>query len=151
MEEAQRTDPYRADAKLPEGTSCPDCGASVVQGRWTWNPAAADAAQQRCPACQRIHDRVPAGTLTLSGDFLSSHGSEILNLLSNTAQRIRQDHPLERMIDLDGDPSDGEVVMTFTGTHITHGMANALRHAFEGTMEAPYTEGDTPLQIHWRR
>jgi hypothetical protein len=151
MEEGHRTDPYREDAKLPEGTTCPDCHATVAQGRWTWNTAAADAPEQRCPACRRIQDGVPAGKLTLSGDFLRGHGSEILNLLTNTEQRLREAHPLERMIDVDGAPSDGEVVMTFTGTHITHGMANALQHAFEGTMEAPYTEGGTLLQIHWKR
>jgi hypothetical protein len=151
MEEGHRTDPYRADAKLAEGTSCPDCGATVAEGRWTWNLADAEAPQQRCPACRRIHDRVPAGQLTLSGDFLSAHASEILNLLSNTEERIREAHPLERMIELDGDPADGEVVMTFTGTHITHGMANALQHAFEGTMDAPYAEGGSLLQIRWTR
>jgi len=66
MDEERVSDPYRTRGKWPEPTTCPECGAIVHHGQWRWGKAAPEAEQHLCPACQRIHDRVPAGQLTLS-------------------------------------------------------------------------------------
>ena len=44
-----------------------------------------------------------------------------------------------------------QAVLTFTGTHGTHGVAEAIRHAFGGELAAAYPEGSTPLRVQWRR
>jgi len=49
-------DPYRAAAKPPEPTRCPQCKATFNEGRWSWEKAPADSYENLCPACQRIHD-----------------------------------------------------------------------------------------------
>ena len=69
-------DPYHSKVKVKEPTECPDCGAVYHGGRWTWGEAPRGAAETRCPACQRIHDKVPAAFLTPQGDFRQQHGEE---------------------------------------------------------------------------
>jgi hypothetical protein len=41
--------------------------------------------------------------------------------------------------------------VSFTGTHITHGVAQALLGAFAGEMHASWPEGGAPMRIHWSR
>jgi len=64
-------DPYHAKLKLKEPTACPQCCAVYAKGRWKWGQIPEDAYETLCPACQRIHDKVPAAFLTLSGQFFS--------------------------------------------------------------------------------
>jgi hypothetical protein len=151
MEPGHRSDPYRDSAKLQETTSCPDCGASIHEGRWTWEPVAVGAASHRCPACQRLHDRRPAGELTLEGPFLAEHEEEILHLVNHTEAHIRQEHPLERLMAIEKDPEGDRTVVSFTGTHVTHGVAEALLGAFSGVMEATYPEAGSLLRVRWSR
>ena len=92
-------DPYLARSKPKEPTVCRECGLVFTKGRWqstVETPAGAAAAV--CPACQRIRDKVPAGLLTLSGRFLDAHRDEILQLVNNTVELQRQQHPLKRVM-----------------------------------------------------
>ena len=66
-------DPYKARLKLPEPTVCPDCGAVFHEGRWCWAARPAAAHEELCQACRRARDRYPAGELTITGDFVSTH------------------------------------------------------------------------------
>ena len=151
LEEGHQADPYRLNRKFEQPSTCPDCQASYHQGHWSWQLPVPGAPQHRCPACQRIRDRVPAGELTLSGAFVSEHYGEILGLIEHTEAHIRQEHPLERLIEIAIDDNHHQAVLTFTGTHATHGMSEAIHHAFGGELEAAYPEGSTPLRVHWRR
>lgn len=151
MEAGHRSDPYREEGQPAQPTVCPDCGATVRGGRWTWQPAEPGAKTHRCPACRRIRDRGPAGELTLHGPFFAAHEEEILQLLHHTEARFRDEHPLERRMTLQRDPAHGGLVVTFTGTHVTHGVATALLDAFAGTMAADWPEGGAPLRVRWSR
>ncbi len=151
METGHRSDPYRETGKFPEPSVCPDCGATVHAGRWTWQPAAPGAASHRCPACRRIQDEQPAGELTLEGAFLAAHQEEILRLLSNTESRFRQEHPLERRMAMEQDAGGERLVLRFTGSHVTHGVAQALLAAYAGSLEADWPEGGAPLRVRWSR
>lgn len=155
---AHRGDPYRESAKLPGPAVCPDCQASYRQGRWTWEPAEAQATPHRCPACERIRDGVPAGVLQLSGAFLASHCEEIMRLVNNTEARIRGERPLERLIAIHtgtegllGEQAQGPLELTFTGTHITRAVGKAIAAAYGGSLEAPYSDEGTVLRSRWRR
>src|SRR6185312_9337807 len=79
-------DPYRAAAKPPEPTTCPQCHATFNEGRWSWDKPPEDSYEQLCPACQRIHDHFPAGYVVVKGDFLKDHRDEILHLIENHAK-----------------------------------------------------------------
>lgn len=142
-------DPYHSKRKIPEPNVCPDCGVVFHHGRWEWGEAPADAHEHLCPACQRVHDRVPAAYLTLRGDFLAEHKQEILDMIHNYAAHERREHPLKRIMDIED--QDGETVVTFTEAHLAHGLGEALKHAYKGETEFEYTKGDTMLRVFWER
>ena len=91
-------DAYKAKAKMPEPTVCPQCGAVYHEGRWQWRQAPANAHQETCPACHRIHDQYPAGFLTMKGAFFSAHRDEIMRLVHNHEKHERAEHPLKRIM-----------------------------------------------------
>jgi len=147
--EARVTDPYRARGKWPEPTTCPQCGAIFHHGRWQWGAAAPETEQHLCPACQRIRDRVPAGELTLGGAFFTAHRPEILNLIHHTESEARAEHPLERIMAIE--EGEDRTVITFTDAHLTHGIGEALRHAYQGELDSRYADQDTLLRVSWSR
>jgi NMD protein affecting ribosome stability and mRNA decay len=146
---AHLSNPYRAREKWPEPTCCPDCGAIFHRGRWQWGPAPTDAAAHLCPACQRIRDHLPAGQLTLSGDFYGAHRDEILHLVRHVEAKERAEHPLERIMNIA--ENDDRTVVTFTDTHLAHAIGGALRHAYHGDLDSQWTDEGDLLRVAWRR
>jgi len=142
-------DPYHSKLKLKEPTLCPECGAVYHKGRWSWTEAPAGAHEQLCPACQRIHDKVPAAFLKVSGPFYAEHRSEILHLVENYEAKERKEHPLKRI--MTSEEHDGELELTFTDAHLARGIGDALHHAYQGDLDYQYTEGDIMLRVKWKR
>lgn len=149
MDAERVSDPYRARGKWPEPTACPECRAIFRDGRWQWGVAEPGAAHHLCPACQRIRDRVPAGQLTLSGGFFAAHREEIMHLVRNTEAKAKAEHPLERIIDIKDEAA--HTVITFTDSHLVHGIGEALHHAYHGELDSHYTEESDLLRIAWSR
>ena len=144
-------DPYKAQAKLPEPTVCPDCRAVFSSGRWQWlDKSPADAHEHRCPACQRIHDKVPAGYLTLSGEFFQQHRDEIMKLMHNRVEAEKAEHPLNRMMGV-GEQPDGGTLVTFTDMHLPRGVGEAIEHAYKGELDIQYTPEADSLRVTWKR
>jgi Raf kinase inhibitor-like YbhB/YbcL family protein len=147
------SDPYRDEAHWPDPCLCPDCGAVYHQGRWQWAEALrVEPQRQRCPACRRLHDRHPAAALHLHGQSLDAHWPEMQRLVQHLAEREGTEHPLERIMDIHHPhhAPAGERRLTFTGTHLAHGVATALQQAYGGQLQARYPEGDTMLRIDLR-
>jgi len=142
-------DPYHSKRKLPEPTVCPECGAVFHHGRWSWDEKPMDAHETLCPACHRIHDKVPAGFLTLSGEFLAKHKDEILHLVHNFEKRERAEHPLKRIMAVE--QQDEGLVITFTEPHLARGVGEAVEHAYQGELDFKYTEGEYLLRVTWQR
>jgi len=142
-------DPYHSKVKLREPTVCPDCGAIFTRGRWAWGEPPAGAHETRCPACQRIHDKVPAAFLTLEGDYCREHESEITNLIRNYEEREQAEHPLKRI--MGRRDRDGTLEITFTDAHLARGIGETLHHAHQGELDYQYTKGDSMLRVRWRR
>ena len=142
-------DPYRAGAKPPEPTTCPECRATFVDGRWTWNDAPDDAFRQLCPACQRIHDHFPAGYVTIKGEFFAEHRSEIVHLITNHEQKEKARRPCKRIMSIE-DVSDG-VQVTTTDSHLARGIAEALHDAYKGDMKLRYSRDENLLRASWKR
>lgn len=142
-------DAYKAESKLPEPTVCPDCGAVWRGGRWTWGAADAAAHKSRCPACHRIHDRFPAGYVTIGGAFYARHRDEILNLVRNCEAAEKAEHPLERImaIEDDGDTT----VVTTTSVHVARRIADALHDALKGTLDVHYNKAQMLFRARWTR
>ena len=144
-----REDSYRETEKLPDPSHCPKCGATFMKGRWIWAKAPADAPRHKCPACQRLEDRFPAGYVTLKGPFLAEHRTEILNLVKAREARAKEEHPLQRIMAVE--PAADGVVVTTTDSHLARGIAMAVHEAFKGTLDMSYSRGENLLRATWKR
>ena len=142
-------DPYHAKKKLREPTVCPECSAVFHDGRWQWAEVPDGAHESLCPACERTRDRVPAGFLTLRGDFFPAHKDEIRNLIENVEQREKTEHPLGRI--MGSEETDEGKVFTFTSPHITHAVGNAIESAYDGELEHQYVPDAWLLRAYWER
>jgi NMD protein affecting ribosome stability and mRNA decay len=142
-------DPYKVGAKLPDPTSCPDCGAVYRAGRWMWGAPAAEAHKERCPACRRIRDDYPAGVLSLSGSFLHEHRDEVLGLARNIEEREREGHALKRIMAI-GDEEDA-IVITTTESGLARNIGDAIHAAYQGDLDYHYSDGDDLLRVSWKR
>ena len=144
-------DPYMTRSKPEEPTVCPECQVVFCDGRWQWvTPLPEKAHEELCPACLRIRDRVPAGILTLSGDFFQQHREEIMHLLHNKEQQQKAEHPMKRLMAIT-DEDDGSTVVTFTDTHLPRGVGEAIERAYEGELEIQYTEEAGLVRVYWQR
>lgn len=144
-------DPYMTRSKPVEPTVCPECGVVFSAGRWQWLTEIPDGANQEpCPACQRIGDKVPAGFLTLSGDFFNEHRDEIMHLVHNKVEAQKAQHPMKRLMGVE-DQDTGGVVITFTDVHLPRGVGEAIERAYEGDLDIHYTEEAGIVRVYWRR
>lgn len=144
-------DPYMARSKPDDPALCPQCGAVFHDGRWQWLSQVPEGAHEaRCPACQRIHDRVPAGFLQLRGDFFAGHREEILRLVNNKVETQKAQHPMKRIMAIEEQGDDG-VMITFTDTHLPRGVGEAIERAYEGELDIHYTEEAGIVRVYWQR
>ena len=143
-------DPYMTRLKLPEPTLCPSCQAVFRSGRWQWlSPVPRDVNEEHCPACRRIGDKVPAGILTLSGEFFAEHREEIMNLVRNKEETEKAQHPLKRLMTVEDQGNSS--VLTFTDTHLPRGVGEAIQRAYEGELDIQYTKESNIVRVTWSR
>ena len=137
--------------KLPQVTACPSCGATYREGRWTWKPAPADAHERRCPACERIAERYPAGVLRVEGSFAAHHRDDLIGLIRNVEERERSRHPLKRIMQIA--PRRNGFVAETTDGKLAHALGRALHKAYAGTLEHPPTNPDREnlVRVRWMR
>jgi len=147
--DAKRIDPYEAKGKLSEPTVCGDCQAVFHRGRWQWASPPQGAHEERCPACRRIHDKLPAGYVTLEGPFFDAHREELLQLVQNEAARERGEHPLHRIMRIE--ESHEKVVVLTTDIHTPRRLGRALESAYRGDLDLRYGEDEYAVRVHWRR
>jgi len=144
-----REDPYISRKKLPDPTRCLVCGAVYTKGRWTWNELDGEAAEELCPADQRIKDKVPAGIVTIKGEFFEAHRDEIVSLVQNQEKLEKERHPLERLI---GFKKDGKGLrVETTGMHMARRVGDALEGAYQGDLEIDYLKGQYKVRVSWER
>lgn len=143
-------DPYMAAGHPPEPTLCTECRAVFRRGRWQWLSEEPEGAHEElCPACQRIHDKVPAGFLTLSGAFYDGHRDEILKIVHNKAEEETAQHPMKRVMGVD--IKQDSTVITFTDMHLPRGVGEAIESAYDGDLDIHYTEEAGIVRVYWQR
>jgi len=146
----KRHDPYQAREKFPEPTVCTHCGAVYTGGRWVWMEEKPEKANKAiCPACRRIKEKMPAGTIELSGRFLKSHGEEILNLVRNEEKAEKNEHPLERIMEIS--QGDNKMIILTTGIHLAKRIGEAVRRSYQGEYSLDYGDGEKTVRIKWHR
>jgi NMD protein affecting ribosome stability and mRNA decay len=142
-------DSYKSKRKLSETTCCPECGAVYREGRWGWGTAPAGVHEELCPACHRIHDRFPAGYVTLKGAFFTAHREEVLHLARNREAHEKAEHPLERIMAIE-DVEDGALITT-TDAHLARDIGEALHAAYKGKLDYHYNKEENLLRVQWAR
>lgn len=142
-------DSYMSKGKLPEPTLCPDCGAVYHAGHWQWREKPKDAYQAYCPACHRIHDRFPAGYVSLSGDFYQTNEEEILHLIHHHEAKEKAEHALKRIMAIERTDRGAEI--TTTDIHLARDIGEALHNAYQGELAFHYNPGQNLLRVHWTR
>lgn len=145
-------DPYHVQ-RVAGSAVCAQCGALYHAGNWTWNRpenAVVDGAEtETCPACRRIHDQVPAGTLRLSGSFVLEHREDIIHLIENTEEKEKAEHALERIMQLSD--AEGDLLVTTTGIHLANRLGHALEAAFKGHADYQYADDQYGVNVSWER
>ena len=149
LEKAYFHDSYKLAGKLPEPTVCPRCGALFHKGRWTWGAEPAGAHKEPCPACRRIEDKHPAGTLQLSGPFIKTHREELFNVVRHQEEEAKKEHPLCRIMEVQ--ESEEQIVITTTDVHLPRRIGEALWHAYHGELKLHYAEDEKLIRMTWKR
>lgn len=144
----ERIDTYREKQKYKEPTRCPKCSALFINGRWSWKDTTDETHKALCPACRRIEDNYPAGFVTLDGPFFNEHRKEIMNMVKNIKKAEIEEHPLERVMNVEEE--DGKIVITTTGIHLPRRLGDALKNAYEGTLDISY-DAENYVRISWQR
>ena len=142
-------DPYRLKQKYREPTVCKDCRAIFHRGRWQWGDAAQGAHEALCPACRRVREKLPAGTLAITGDYLNRHRDEILAIVRRHDELEKAEHPLNRVIGIDENPNG--IVVTTTDVHLPKRIGAALAKAHQGEMTIRFAEDESTIDVEWRR
>jgi len=142
-------DPYQVRGKYAEPTTCADCRAIYVRGRWRWGEAPAEAHEALCPACHRIRDRLPAGEVRLVSTFVDAHRDELVALALNEEAREKSEHALHRIMGIDQGP--GRMTVTTTDIHLPRRIAEAVAHAYQGEFVLEYAKNEYGLRAEWRR
>ncbi len=142
-------DPYATRRKVREPAVCPDCGAILKAGRWSWGRRPGGAHAETCPACRRVADAYPAGELVISGAFVQDHKEEILNLAHNTETTEKAEHPLHRMMYVADRP--GAITVTTTDLHLPRRIGEALHNAYEGELHIDYDTDGYFVRCRWHR
>ncbi len=145
----KRDDVYKARKKWPEPTACTACGAVFEGGRWLWKERPKQANAAVCPACRRIADNYPAGTIEIRGPFFIEHREEILGLIRNIEDQEKVEHPLERIISIAD--AEGGVSVTTTGIHVARRIGEALARSYKGDFAFQYGEGQKSITVRWTR
>jgi len=147
-----RHDPYQATLKLRDGTRCTTCGATYAHGRWTWGSGTAASPVEHpiiCPACRRIAERLPAGTLTLDGPYTESHGDELVRLAQSRAELERKEHPMHRIMSVDRHADRIEIATT--DIHLPRLIGEAIERAHDGKLTTTFSPDEYAVRVHWRR
>lgn len=142
-------DPYRPKAKLPEPTVCPQCALVYHDGHWQVAARPDGAQESVCPACRRINDRFPAGYVTLESDFVKQHRDELVKLAHTTEQREKDQHPLQRIMEIKEEGN--RIDITTTDIHVARRIGEAIERAYEGKLDINYGPEDYVVRINWTR
>ena len=154
-EKGQRTprslDAYEEKGGI-KGVAYCSCGAVYRNKRWFCEESVTDKYEGHelvCPACRRIADQNPAGIVSLSGDFLAEHESEIRNQITNTAQSAVAKNPLGRVMDTCNE-KDG-ITITTTDVKLAQKIGREVFKSHGGQLQFIWSHAEAPVRVTWHR
>lgn len=145
----RRKDVYIDQITLKEAAICSKCNAVYSSGRWTWKPNELVTTKTTCPACRRINDNYPAGSIEIKGKFFYQHSTDILNLVYNVEKLEKSERPLERIIAVTNEKQ--KIVVTTTGIHVARRIGEALSRSYQGNYDFQYADCEKSIRVYWER
>jgi hypothetical protein len=151
------TDPY-----MPRGASrsvsvCGGCRAVYMNKRWYADGEVYDRvmnnperAEVICPACLKIRDNFPGGIVTLKGDYVLPHKTDLMNLVRNEEERARGLNPLERVIAIK-ENGFGSIVISTTNEKLAQRLGRAIKKAFHGEVAYHWSHDNKLVRVDWVR
>jgi len=147
------SNPYHEDRKFPEPTLCPRCSLVYRNGRWQKNGDSPEPEKpvhsSHCPACRREIDRLPAGLLFLSGEYLDKHRDEIFNIARNQASAAASHRPLQRIMWIEENKDATEIATT--NSHLALRIGKAIESACKGSLSIKHADDDQLVRVYWQR
>ena len=150
---------HRSSRAISEPAVCKECGAVYASRRWTAGSSTSTQSQDEhlkpaqitlCPACKQQRTGEPRGFVFLDGDFFSSHGEEIEQLLRNEVTRAAEDNPLARAMEFKH--GDGhQLTVSTTTEHLAQRLGHALEKAFGGGVHYDFSHENKLARVTWRR
>lgn len=140
-------DPTKPDRKISDPAVCPDCGATYIDGRWTWRHGPVEAQRALCSACRRTRDEYPAGFVTVNGAFATTHRDEVIRIARHTEDREKQTHPINRIMSISEE--DEQLVFLTTEIHLAQAIGKSLRSALKGHLDITFAEDI--VRVTWTR
>jgi hypothetical protein len=110
----------------------------------------AGAATVVCPACLKIRDNFPGGIVTLKGDYVLPHKTDLLNLVRNEEERARGLNPLERVIAIK-ESGFGSIVISTTNEKLAQRLGRAIKKAFHGAVAYHWSHDNKLARVDWER
>jgi NMD protein affecting ribosome stability and mRNA decay len=140
------------DAPDQEPLVCPDCDNVYRNKQWYLpeqvdQDELGDAESYVCPGCKKIRDGYYYGELTMKGDFMQDHTEEISNMIENEVERVQEDNPLSKLVQIDHD--DDTVYVRTTNYKLAEHLGRSLYRAFEGDLDMDRSEYIN--RVHWER
>jgi hypothetical protein len=151
------TDPY-----LPRGASksvsmCEGCQAVYMNKRWYADSVVYTSSKKKleivtvvCPACMKIRDNFPGGIVTLKGDYVLPHKTDLMNLVRNEEERARGLNPLERVIAVK-ENGFGSIVISTTNEKLAQRIGRAIKKAFHGDVSYQWSHDNKLARVDWVR
>jgi NMD protein affecting ribosome stability and mRNA decay len=145
-------DAYMNDAPDHEPLVCPECGNVYRKKQWYRNDQVdleelGPADEYLCPGCQKIRDGYYYGELTMRGGFMQDHVEEISNMIDNEVDRVQEDNPLSKLVQVTHD--DETVYVRTTNYKLAEHLGRSLYRAFEGELDMDRTEYIN--RVDWHR
>jgi len=145
----KQNDVYFDRHKYSEPTLCTTCNSLYLHGRWTWETTDQSVNKAVCPACKRIIDNYPAGTIEITGSFFKEHEDDLTNLIFNIEKQEKMAHALERIIEITH--KRGITIITTTGIHLARRIGEALSRSYKGNLSFRYLDADKGIRVSWER
>jgi NMD protein affecting ribosome stability and mRNA decay len=153
---ARSSDVYAQKEAGKEVSYCRKCGLIYHQKRWVMNQEELErvkgdpsAVKITCPACQKMQDNVPGGYLTLSGDYLLKHESEILELIKNTEEKSRNKNPLGRIMEIRQE--NNVLTILTTEDKIAQKLGRDIYKAHSGELHYQWSHTEKYVRVNWTR